>query len=114
MRAALLCLVLATGCAGGADAALTAEDAKSKLAVKDNALTRLAQTQLSVIAQQAQQWSATHGGSMAGFADDLRTSQPSAVATAVELTDTSVTVAAGPGQCLTAALPAGAAAPVAC
>jgi len=110
MRAtgSLLCLLLVTGCAGGTDAALTAQDAKSKLAVKDGALGRLAQTQLTIVAQAAQAWAAAHGGDMTGFADDLRTTQPSVVSTTLDLTDTSVTVATGAGQCLTAALPAGA------
>jgi hypothetical protein len=112
--AALLCLVLASGCAGGTDAALTAEDAKSKLAVKDGALARLAQTQLTDVTQQAQAWAAAHGGQMEGFTDDLRTTQPSVASTAADLTDTSVTFALGNGHCLTAALPSGAQADVAC
>jgi hypothetical protein len=110
----VLCLLLVSGCAGGADAALTGQDAKSKLAVKDNALTRLAQTQLTVITQQAQTWAAEHGGSMAGFADDLRSTQPSVVSTTLELTDTSVTLAVGSGQCLSAVLPSGPPTSVAC
>lgn len=116
MRAtgALICLLLTAGCAGGTDAALTAQDAKSKLAVKDGALARLAQTQLTVITQQAQVWSASHGGVMTGFADDLRMSQPTAASTAVLLTDTQVTLPVGNGQCLTAALPGGAPTSSAC
>ena len=111
---ALICLLLASGCAGGTDAALTAQDAKSKLAVKDGALTRLAQTQLTVITTQAQIWSASHGGVMTGFADDLRMTQPSAASTAVSLSDTAVTLPVGNGQCLSAALPGGAATSIAC
>ena len=110
----VLCLLLVSGCAGGADAALTAQDAKSKLAVKDGALTQLAQTELTVITQQAQTWAATHGGVMTGFAEDLQTSQPSVASTATTLTDTAVTVAVGNGQCLSAVLPAGPPTTVAC
>jgi hypothetical protein len=112
--AALLCLVLVSACAPGTGAALTAEDAKSKLAVKDGALGRLASAQLSVVTQQAQAWAAAHGGQMEGFSDDLRTTQPSVASTAADLTDTSVTFALGNGHCLTAALPSGAQADVAC
>ncbi|MDP9183297.1 MAG: hypothetical protein M3P04_11040, partial [Actinomycetota bacterium] len=69
---------------------------------------------LTVITQQAQAWAAEHGGVMTGFADDLRTSQPSVAGTAVALSDTAVTLPMGNGQCLTAALPAGAAKPTPC
>ncbi len=110
----LLCLLLSSGCAAGTDAALTGQDAKSKLAVKDRALGQLAATQLAVVVQQAQAWSAAHGGSMAGFAEDLRTNQPSVAGPATVLTDTSVSIAEGTGSCLTAALPAGAAATTTC
>ncbi len=113
-HAALLCLLLATGCAGGTEASLTAQDAQSALAAKNGALSRLAQTQLGLVSQAAQVWSSAHGGDMTGFADDLRTSQPSVAAAAVQLSDTSVTVMVGGGQCLTAQLPAGAPAPSAC
>ncbi|HUR51603.1 MAG TPA: hypothetical protein VMZ11_05730 [Mycobacteriales bacterium] len=111
---ALLCLALVSGCAAGTDGALTAEDAKSKLAVKDGALSRLAQTQLTVIRTAATAWAAEHGGVMTGFADDLRATQPSVASTAAELTDTSVTVAVGTGQCLVEQLPAGSPVPTAC
>ena len=103
----LLCLFLVAGCAGGTDAALTARDATSKVAVKDGALSRLAQTQLRSVGQAAQAWAAAHGGDMTGFADDLRTSQPSVASTILNITDASVTVATGTGQCFTQALPAG-------
>jgi hypothetical protein len=110
----VLCLLLVSGCAGGTDAALTGKDASSKLAVKDGALARLAQTQLTVVKQAAQAWAAEHGGVMTGFADDLRTSQPSVASTMVELADTSVTVAVAGGQCLTLQLPAGSPVAAAC
>lgn len=113
MRAALRLVcpavgLLLAGCAGGTDAALTAQDATSKLAVKNRALSRLAGTQLTVIRTAAQAWAAAHGGDMTGFADDLRAMQPSAASAATALTDTSAAVAVGNGQCLVAQLPAGA------
>ena len=104
---AVICVLLLSGCAGGADAALTGQDAKSKLAVKDRAVTQLATTELTVITQQAQAWAAANGGSMVGFAADLRASQPSVASRTAALTDTSVSVAAGDGRCLTATLPTG-------
>jgi hypothetical protein len=110
----LLGLLLVAGCSAGADGALTAEDAKSKLAVKDGALSRLAQTQLTVVRQAAQAWAASHGGDMTGFADDLRSAQPSVASTAADVTDTSVTFALGNNQCLLAQLPAGAPVTTAC
>jgi hypothetical protein len=103
----LLCLLLVSGCGMGTDAALTAQDATSKLALKDGALGRLGQTQLTLVSQAAQQWAAAHGGVMTGFADDLRTSQPSVVSTLVDLSDTTAAVATGAGQCLVVQLPAG-------
>ena len=109
----LLCLALLSGCAGGTDAALTAQDAKSKIAVKDSALTRLASGQLTAITQAANAWLAENG-SMAGFADDLRANQPTLAAAAVELTDASANVAVSPGHCLAAALPSGPQEPVTC
>lgn len=102
-----VCVLLLSGCAGGTDAALTGQDAKSGLAVKDRAVTQLATTELTIITQQAQEWSAANGGSMVGFAANLQTTQPSVASTASVLTDTSVSVATGDGQCLTATLPAG-------
>jgi hypothetical protein len=110
----LLCLVLASGCGLGTEATLTAQDAQSALSAKDGALGRLSQTQLTLVVQAAQQWSAAHGGVMAGFADDLRTSQPSVVSTLVGLTDASATVAVGGNQCVTAQLPAGTQTSAAC
>jgi hypothetical protein len=110
----VVCVALAAGCSGGTDAALTAQDAKSKLAVKDNALARLAQTQLTVVSQQAQAWAASHGGDMTGFADELRMSQPSLVASVTTVTDTSASVVVGAGRCLTVTLPAGSPTQVAC
>lgn len=107
-------LLLVTGCSAGTSAALTAQDAKSALAAKNGALSQLASTQLTVIRSAAQTWSAEHGGDMTGFADDLRTSQPSVVSTTASLTDTSVTMALGNGQCLVAQLPAGAPVNTAC
>jgi hypothetical protein len=103
----LLALALVAGCSAGTDAALTAQDATSKLAAKNGALSRLADTQLTVIRQAAQTWAAAHGGDMTGFADDLRTTQPSVASTAADLSDTSVTLAVGNGQCLVTQLPAG-------
>ena len=101
------CAFLLSGCAGGTDAALTAQDATSKLAVKDRAVSQLATTELTVIVAQAQVWAAAHGGSMAGFAADLQDTQPSVASSAKVLTDVSASVALGDGRCLTAALPAG-------
>lgn len=108
------CALLLSSCAGGTDAALTAQDAKSKLAVKDRAVSQLATTELAVIVQQAQSWAAGHAGSMAGFAVDLQDTQPSVASTAKVLTDLSVSVAVGDGRCLTANLPAGASVVVSC
>lgn len=102
-----VCALLLSGCAGGADAALTAQDAASNLAVKDRAVTRLATTELTIIAQQARAWAAANGGSMVGFAADLTASQPSVASAAAVLTDASVSVAIGGGRCLSATLPAG-------
>jgi hypothetical protein len=107
-------LLLVSGCAGGTDAALTAQDATSKLAVKNGALSRLADTQLTVIRQAAQVWSAAHGGDMTGFADDLRTTQPSVASAAADLEDTAVTMALGNGRCTVTQLPAGAPVTTAC
>jgi hypothetical protein len=110
----LLCLLLASGCGLGTSATLTAQDAQSALSAKDGALGRLSQTQLALVVQAAQQWSAAHGGAMTGFADDLRTSQPSVASTLVDLTDSSATIAVGGSQCVTAQLPAGTQVSVAC
>ena len=107
MTSPLLCAVLASGCGLSTDAALTAQDAQSALSAKDGALGRLSQTQLTLVVQAAQQWSAAHGGLMAGFADDLRSSQPSVASTLVDLTDGTATIAVGGNQCVTAQLPAG-------
>ena len=103
----LLCVLLVSGCGMGTDAALTTNDAQSAMAAKNGALGRLSQTQLTLVVQAAQQWSAAHGGVMTGFADDLRSSQPSVVSTLVDLTDTTATIAVGGNQCATAQLPAG-------
>jgi hypothetical protein len=111
---AILAAGCLAGCSAGTDAALTAQDAKSKLAVKNGALARLADTQLTVVRSAAQTWAATHGGDMTGFADDLRTTQPSVASTAADLADTSVTFALGNNQCLVAQLPAGAPVTTAC
>lgn len=108
------CALLLTGCAGGTSAALSGQDAKSKLAVKDHALTSFATSELTVIVQAAQAWSAAHGGVMTGFAADLQQSQPSVASTALVLTDTSASVATGSGQCVTATLPQGATTAHAC
>jgi hypothetical protein len=109
--APLLCLLL-SGCA--AAGSLTAEDAKSSLAAKDNVLSRLSQSELTPVVQAAQQWSAGHGGDMTGFAVELRSTQPSVTSALLDLTDVSATVSAGVGQCLTAQLPSGAQAKAAC
>jgi hypothetical protein len=110
----LLCVLLVSGCGLGTDAALTAQDATSALSAKNGALGRLSQTQLTLVVTAAAQWSASHGGAMAGFADDLRTTQPSVVSTLVDLTDTTATIAVGGNQCVTAQLPAGTQAATAC
>jgi spore germination cell wall hydrolase CwlJ-like protein len=101
------CVLLLSGCAGGTDAALTGQDAKNKLGVKDRALSQLAATQVTAITQRAVEWSAANGGSMAGFAADLQATQPSVASSAKVLTDTSVAVSIGTGQCLIATLPTG-------
>lgn len=103
----LTCALLLVGCAGPTDAALTGQDAKSKLGVKDRAVTQLATTELAAITQVAQSWLAANGGSMAGFAADLTATQPSVASTAKVLTDTSASVATGDGRCLTSPLPSG-------
>jgi hypothetical protein len=110
----LLCALLVSGCGLGTDAALTAQDAQSALSAKDGALGRLTQTQLTLVVQAAQQWSAAHGGVLAGFADDLRSSQPSVASTLVDLTDGTATIAVGGKQCVTAQLPAGTQVAAAC
>ena len=116
MRAAgpLLCLLLASGCGLGTDAALTSQDAQSALSAKGGALGRLSQSQLALVVQAAQVWSTGHAGDMTGFADDLRSSQPLVASTMVELTDTSATIAVGGNQCATAQLPAGTQATATC
>ena len=101
-----LCVVALAGCAVGTDAALTAQDAQSKLGVKDRALTQLATTELRAITTAAQSWLAANG-SMAGFAADLTATQPSVASTAKVLTDSSASVATGDGRCLTSPLPSG-------
>lgn len=103
----LTCALLLLGCAGPTDAALTGQDAKSKLGVKDRAVSQLATTELTVITAQAQAWATTHGGVMTGFAADLQETSPSVASTAKVLTDTSASVATGDGRCLTAPLPSG-------
>lgn len=106
-RVALLsCVLLLPGCAAGTDGALTAQDAKSKLAVKDHAFTALATAELRPISDAAQQWVAANG-SMAGFAANLRETQPSVAVSAAVLTDAEASVSLGAGQCLTVMLPAG-------
>lgn len=105
---------LVSGCSLGTDAALTGQDAKSAIGAKNSAFQRLASTELTTISQEAQAWAAAHGGSMAGFSDDLRTSQPSLAATAVVLTDAQVSLPLQNGQCLTVMLPAGAPTPTPC
>jgi hypothetical protein len=102
-----VCVLLLSGCAGGTDAALTAQDAKHQLGVKDRALTQFATAELTAITQSAVQWAAANGGSMAGFAADLQNTQPSVASTAKVLTDTSASVSIGTGQCLVATLPSG-------
>jgi PBP1b-binding outer membrane lipoprotein LpoB len=102
----LACALLLSGCAAGTDAALTAQDAKSALAAKDQAVNTLATAQLTAITTAAQAWLAGNG-SMTGFADDLRANNPSAAIAAVVLTDAQASVRVGAGSCLTATLPAG-------
>ena len=111
---AVLVLMLAAGCSGGTDAALTAQDATSALTVKNGALSQLAESRLTLIRQAAQSWAAAHAGDMTGFAEDFRTEQPSVASTAATLTDTSVTVTVSQGQCLLTQLPAGSPVPIAC
>ena len=107
------CLVAVTGCAAGADGVIAAKDAENGLAVKDKAVASLARTQLITIEQQAQAWSATNG-SMTGFAADLQANQPAIAGSLAALTDGSISMSIGPGQCLTAALPSGAPTVTAC
>ena len=110
MRIALAAVVLLalSGCAAGADGVIAAKDAQNSLAVKDRAVASLARTQITAVEQQAQAYTAAHGGALDGFAADLQASQPTVAAGFVALTDTSISISVGPGQCLVADLPAGA------
>lgn len=112
--AGIVCVLVLSGCGAATDTAITAQDAKNNLAVKDRAVSQLATTQLTAIQRQAQQWAEAHAGAMTGFAADLKDTQPSIASAAAVLTDTSASVSTGAGQCLTAALPTGPATAGAC
>jgi hypothetical protein len=111
--AVLACALLLSGCAAGTDATLTAQDAKSKLAAMDHGLSALATAELRPISEAAQAYLAANG-SMAGFAANLRDTQPSVAAPARVLSDAEASVSVGTGQCLTVMLPSGQPTPTAC
>ena len=108
MRIALAAtaLLALSGCAAGADGVIAAKDAQNSLAVKDQAVAALARTQITTIEAQAQAWNTTHG-SMTGFAADLQANNPAIAASLTALTDTTISLSVGTGQCLTATLPSG-------
>lgn len=96
----LISTSLLSACGVGADAYLTAEDAKQGTALVDKANTATAEIQFDSLFNLADAYKA-ESGSLKGFAASVSSFEPGLAETFKKITDQSALLEVTPGSCLT-------------